>query len=198
MNTTHPLPTGEHQPHLRIQRAIHDDETLSTQQKALLLTDGTLTPLLEVFAGEPIRIRKITQRLVSRAPLILNAAPGQAILKRVALLCGARDAYIHAQSQIILDRLPIQIRDSLRDSDHPFGRLLTNARLELHRELIDFTQEPARTLAKYFGEASDSPLLKRTTLVRNGGQPIALITEAFPKLYFSLKCDEPKAGDFLF
>ena len=110
---------------------------LDLLQRILLLTDGTLTPLLEMYAGEEIEAVKLCQELREekgrgRLP------PGRRILVRTALLRGRTSLrnLFHAESTVFLDRLDRRISRGLLETNAPIGRLLQGARTETFREVL--------------------------------------------------------------
>lgn len=67
-----------------------DSSKLSHFQKILLIADGTLTNLLEVFLNEPIGVVKLSEEIVSITAdiLPLEIKAGTEVLERKILLCG--------------------------------------------------------------------------------------------------------------
>src|SRR6185436_1905541 len=83
--------------------------TLSPFQRILLTTDGTVTEMLEAFAGESIRVVKLFQEvtLLDRAVSSLELPWGQHVLRRTILLQGRMSLMnlLYAESILAIDRL---------------------------------------------------------------------------------------------
>ena len=163
-------------------------EQLSSFQRILLTTDGTLTDILEAYVWEPIQIVKLMQEVVrvrQGIPLLEVTAQTE-VLQREVLLRGARSAtnYLHATSVLVLDRLDPALREQLMTTQEPLGKLMIQSRLETFREIIKCTTEKHLDVGKVFGEPPDTGLISRTYRVFSQGRPFILITESFPNSYF--------------
>jgi chorismate-pyruvate lyase len=160
------------------ERSILEDPSLSLLQKALLVTDGTLTQLLEVFAGEKIRVRKLRQSQIAGGPAPLALDAGEPVINRTILLRGEHRAYLHAESWLVPARMPAGMHEALQRTDTPIGQLWKAARLETFREIVDFRHETNAEVAALLGSGNE--LLARSYLVITGGRPMSLVVERFP------------------
>jgi chorismate-pyruvate lyase len=165
------------------ERSVMDDTSLSSMQKALLVTDGTVTQLLEVFAREEIRVKKLGQSQVQGGPALLAAGDDEPVISRRILLCGDRRAYLHATSWLVPARMPREMQAALTLTDAPIGQLWKAARLETFREIVDFRPESNPEISGMLG--STAGLLSRSYLVNTGGRPMALVVERFPADLFT-------------
>lgn len=165
-------------------------------QRILLITDGTVTHLLETFAGEPICVIKLHQSIDDAAAGVdeLALRARQRVLHREVLLvgCTTRRAFVYAESLIVPDRLDPVVRDGLLESSKPIGYLLEESRTETFRQIIASRRESAGACGSYFGIDAAADVLTRTYRVLAGGRPIMLITEKFPADAFLL--DGPVRG----
>jgi chorismate-pyruvate lyase len=164
------------------ERAIAEDDTLSVLQKVLLITDGTVTQLLEIYTGEKISVQKLEHVLVAGAPSSLGVSATEPVLSRRILLWGATRPYMYAHSWLVPSRMPKGMQEAMLQTDTPIGQLWKAARLETYREIIDFRREQDSEVATLFGV--DTALLARTYLISAGGAPMGLIAEKFPASYF--------------
>jgi chorismate-pyruvate lyase len=164
-------------------RAIANDPSLSLLQKILLMTDGTVTQLLEIFTGESIRVEKLEHALVSGGPPWLAVAPAEPVLRRRILLRGASRPYLYAQSWFVPSRLPSGMQEALLHTDTPIGQLWKAARFETFREIVDYRREHDAEIAALFGDGG--PLLSRSYLAHAAGAPMGLIVEKFPATLFT-------------
>jgi chorismate-pyruvate lyase len=162
---------------------------LEPLQRILLITDGTLTEILEAAFLERIRLLKLAQNTVtaSAMPAAGDFAPQEQLLERKILLQGAASGrnYAYAESLIALDRLAPALREALLASDVPLGRLWLEHKLETFKELRDVRCEAAGGLGQHFNCAATDPLLTRSYRVSSAAQPVMIITEWFPAGYGS-------------
>src|SRR5262245_12242008 len=105
------------------EQAIAQDARLSRYQRILLLTDGTVTQLLELLVAEPIHVLKLAQTVTDSGPDVVQAEPGQRVLRRTVLLRGGSSHYVYAHSCFVVERLPGEIQERLRSGSEPIGRV---------------------------------------------------------------------------
>jgi len=155
---------------------------VSLFERVLLATDGTVTDLIALFAGEPIRVQKLTQAICegSAAPPELDCATPSSLLVRSILLSGATKNFLYAESQFVLDRLPESIQEAMLHTDRPVGLLWKEARLETFREVIGQSIGARAAIAQHFGVPPETDFMSRTYLVHHAGRPLGMITEAWP------------------
>jgi chorismate-pyruvate lyase len=162
--------------------AIAGDASLSLLQKTLLITDGTVTQLLEVFTGEKIQVEKLEHGMVTGGPAELEAG-AEPVLSRRILLRGPQRAYMFAQSWLVPARLPAEMLADMAQANTPMGQLWKSLRLETYREIVDFRREEDAAVATLLGEPG--PLLTRRYLIHRGGRPMGLIAEKFSARIFA-------------
>ena len=165
------------------EQAITGDPGLSVLQRTLLITDGTVTQLLEVFTNERIRVQKLRHELVQGGPERLGVDASEPVLSRVILLRGASRAYLYAHSWLVPGRMPAGMQDAMRQTDTPIGQLWKTARLESCREIVEYRREQDPAVGALLG--ADGPLLSRSYLIFTGGQPMGLVTEKFSATLFA-------------
>jgi chorismate-pyruvate lyase len=158
---------------------------LSLFQRILLATDGTVTDLIALYAGEPIRVKKLVQTISEdSAPAELQCSGPTRMLSRRILLTGATKTYLYAESQFVLERLSKSIQDQMLNTDRPIGLLWKEERLETFREIVRQSVEPYAAIAQYFDLPTSAPFVSRTYLIHHGGRPLGMITEKWPLSYF--------------
>jgi len=164
-----------------------DVNLLGSLQRVLLVTDGTLTEILEAYFGERIALVKVSQRVIPATALhaLLNPIPGESLIERKILLQGTRSRtnYVYAESLVAVDRLAPSFRDQLLNSDTPLGRLWLEHKLETFKQMHEVRCGPANSLAHYFESGEKEPLLARTYRVFSGGRVVMIISEYFPVAY---------------
>lgn len=157
---------------------------LSLFQKVLLATDGTVTDLVALYAGESIRVQKLEQSVRHAASEVLGCSTPTALLQRSILLRGAARNFLHAESVFVLNRLPPSLRQQMLETDQPIGLLWKQERLETFRELRDQSIEPCARIAHHFDVAATTPFVARTYVVHHARQPLGMITERWPISHF--------------
>lgn len=150
--------------------------------RILLTTDGTVTTILEAYAGEPIEAVRLAQSHRPAAPHqaeLLTVSADWPLLDRHVLLRGAfsETTFLYGESLIVSERIDAGIVDRLTSTNEPIGALLREYRLETFREVLTVGSEPAGTHGVHFGADEHGLLLFRTYRVLSRAQPIALITE---------------------
>jgi len=181
-------------------RARHDGVQLSLVERAvqplkrtplqriLLVTDGTVTEILEAYTGESMRLVKLLEEVQTLTePLdTLNAQAGEEVLRRHILLQGKMSLtnFLYADSFIAIDRLDETLKNGLIKSRKPIGFLIQESRMETYREIVGVGRELVGPLAAYFDVSPDEGMIWRTYLIYYKGQPIMQITEKFPESHF--------------
>lgn len=162
---------------------------LSVFQRILLMTDGTVTDVLEAYANEPIRVVKLFQSFSTSEPEEpeLDRYGYQRVLRRSVLLQGelSHQNFLYADSVITPDGLPTQIVDALLTTEQTIGRLLARNRIETFREVVALGFEPAGTCADFFDLEPTDKLVFRTYRILVRGEPVMRITEKFPVTAFA-------------
>jgi chorismate-pyruvate lyase len=158
---------------------------LSLFQRILLATDGTVTELIALYAGEPIRVKKLGQAIhEGTAQAELKCTEPTRLLNRKILLYGATRNYLYADSQFVLERLSKSIQEQMLNTDRPIGLLWKEERLETFREIVRQTIEPCAAIAQYFDLPTSAPFVSRTYLIHHIGKPLGIIAEKWPLSYF--------------
>jgi chorismate-pyruvate lyase len=158
-------------------------------QRILLVTDGTVTEILEAYTGESMRLIKLYEQLVTLEHdlPVLEQSRGEPALNRKILLQGKMSLtnFLYAESYVALDRLDDWMRRGLLESHKPIGFLMQEHRLETFREIVACGCEPAGALGAYFNVDEQSAIIWRTYRVFANRQPIMQITEKFPESSFA-------------
>jgi chorismate-pyruvate lyase len=166
-----------------------DFSGLSLLQKMFLLTDGTLTKIIEAYAVERLQVVKLAERMAALAHDMppLQISIGQEVIERKILLQGivSRRNWLYAESLIIPDRLDPHFKDRLLHSREPIGKLWIEHKTETFREVLASFREPAGEVAAYFTMPPAEHLLCRSYRVFSNRKPVMLITEKFPESYFA-------------
>ncbi len=164
-------------------------DSLSLVQRILLITDGTVTHIVQEYAGEPICVVKLSQSLrpSGEESSELQLGEEETVLRRKVLLQGQRTGrnFVYAESVILADRLPEAVRDKLQRTDEPLGKVLQEHQMETFREIIHWGEEPVGEWGEHFGIQPQATAVSRSYRVWAGQKPIMLITEKFPVTAFT-------------
>ncbi len=167
---------------------------LSRFQQLLLITDGTVTELLEHYSNESISVEKIVEEFNANRSALPEAHKKPAhkeespILLRKVLLKGTEtlSKYLYAESSIFLDRLPDAFRYDLVHTQIPIGNLWTKYRFETYKADFAIKRSTVSShLAILLGVPLNSDILSRTYCVYSKGRKAMIITEKFSTLQFN-------------
>ncbi len=165
--------------------AVIVDQPLSTFQKILLTTDGTVTDLIALYTGEPIKVKKIGQKMfLSDNRQNFFCPPETPLLERNVLLCGASKNYLYAESVFVIGLLSRSIQYKLLETDCPIGLMWKEEKLDMYRDILGHKTEICDTVAAYFDVPPQTPIISRTYSIYHRGKILGTITEKFPITYF--------------
>ncbi len=161
---------------------------LTPFQRALIVTDGTVTRLIEAYTLAPVEVVLLHQAkhtLCSEHTWLELPAGSHIIAREVILQTPATGNYMpktqaYASSLIVPQHLPKGILDGLESDPAGLGGILQNSGLETRRELLWCCCEITRDLPEAIAHLEGKPLLSRTYRVFANKKPIMLITEKFP------------------
>lgn len=152
-------------------------------QRMLLGTDGTVTHILEAYAGEPVEVVKLRQEFDASddADGELVAA-GTEVLRRRVLLRGrgSLQPLLFAEAVVVVARVEPDFLEGLLGTDKPIGVLLAEHRTETFREILRVGREPAGACAPALGIDASGEVFSRTYRIVARRRPTILITEKFP------------------
>jgi len=151
--------------------------------RALLVTDGTVTKILEAYFWEPVEVQTLQQEFVTaeRPVAWIEVDAEDEVLIRRARLIGVDSGRVYASafSVIRTQLIPKTFRQRLIDREIGIGVLIRDSGLESYREVLEVGVEPAEGSAKDMATES-SDLIFRTYRIIIDGRPVILITESFP------------------
>ena len=161
---------------------------LTPFQRALLVTDGTVTQFIEAYTLSPVNIVRLHQERQTTCTdnPWLEVPRGTGVIARHVILQTERRAgrpptiHVYATSLIVLNRTPPVIREGLALESEGLGKLLQHSGLETRRDLLWCGLERPKDLPAVLGHLEGKPFLTRTYRIVADGQPIMLINEKFP------------------
>ncbi|MDP3066818.1 MAG: chorismate lyase [Methanobacteriaceae archaeon] len=157
---------------------------LSSAQKILLATDGSVTTILDVLKGH-VKIRTLVQEFQDADQSIaslFNIEKGDPVNYRVVVIEKDKPL-IHAISLIPVERLNNDFKEDLIRADIPIGRILKKHQVESRREIKSVSvEEPTPEMVEIFDD--ESPVLSRTYNIIHQDQVLVWIKETFPYAMF--------------
>jgi len=158
--------------------------SLSSAQKILLATDGSVTTILDVLKGH-VNIRTLVQEFREadeEAASLLNIQVGDTINYRVVVIEG-EEPLIYAVSMIPMERLDNDFKEDLIRADIPIGRILRKHDIESRREIKTVSvEETEPEMADIF--KTQGPMLRRTYNIIHNDQVLIWLMETFPHTLF--------------
>jgi beta-ribofuranosylaminobenzene 5'-phosphate synthase len=156
----------------------------------LLVTDGSVTTLLEVLTGKPIVVTTLLQQVVEadvERARALDVEEGDSLNYRVVVLKNDDDdkPLIYAESYTPIARLQKEFRHDLMKADIPIGRIMKQRKIESRREIRRIETICSEELSDLFGVAQNVSLLSRTYDIISHGMVLIQITETFPSTHFA-------------
>ncbi|WP_429222798.1 chorismate pyruvate-lyase family protein [Methanobacterium oryzae] len=159
---------------------------LSSAQKILLATDGSVTTILDVLKGH-IDVNTLVQEFreadkESAEELGINE--GDTINYRTVVMShNPQEPLIHAISLTPIDRLDNNFKEDLLKADIPIGRILKKYNIESRREVTQIgAEKPDEELRKIFN--TDLLMLTRTYNIIYKDDVLIRIKETFPYSLF--------------
>jgi beta-ribofuranosylaminobenzene 5'-phosphate synthase len=164
---------------------------LSSLQRILLGTDGSVTGLMEIITRSPVDITTRVQEVRSAdasVARLLEVLPGEEVNYRVVELRSRSSGatLLYAISHTPLSRLESSIRSDLMRADIPIGKILRSHHIESRREILDLSVRPADgELSAVFGICSGEPVLSRRYHIIREAKPLISIQEFLPASRFT-------------
>jgi len=160
-------------------------ESLPPLLRTLLVTDGTVTKVLEAFFWEPVNVSalELNVKRAEREIPWLELDIGEEVLARKVRLIGQHSGrlFTEAFSAIKLAEFDPSLREALVQGHVGIGVLLRESGLETYREIMAVGME--------YGEDENSSGVEdlrvyRTYRITRDKKPVILIRESFPcRLY---------------
>jgi beta-ribofuranosylaminobenzene 5'-phosphate synthase len=158
---------------------------LSKAQRLLLMTDGSVTTLLEVLTGKPVLVQTMLQQVVkadTERAATLDVEEGDNVNYRVVVLKNddSDKPLIYAESYTPVARLQQGLRHDLMKADIPIGRIMTERKIESRREIRDIEIVSNEELCELFGVPDTVLFLSRTYDIIRHDMVLMHIKETFP------------------
>ncbi|MEN4006105.1 MAG: chorismate lyase [Methanobacteriaceae archaeon] len=159
---------------------------LSSAQKILLATDGSVTTILEVLKGH-IEVNTLIQEFQEsddESARDLGIKKGDIINYRAVIMSHKfEEPLIHAISLSPVEKLDNNFKEDLLKADIPIGRILKKYNIESRREITHIGAfKPDDQLKKIFN--TDSTMLTRSYNIIYRDEVLIRIKETFPYSLF--------------
>ena len=161
---------------------------LTSFQRGLLVTDGTVTQFIEAYTFMPVEVvllQQTKQTLPTEHAWLQLSAGEEVISRQVVLQTHSPDkspaiTHTYADSLIVPKRLSKCILDGLESNKHGLGGLLRHSGLETRRELLWCGIETLTDLPSAIAHLEGKPFVSRAYRVFSDQAPLMLINEKFP------------------
>lgn len=137
---------------LDILERLGREKELSRLERILAVTNGSVTQMLEVWLGEPVRIRTLSQEVKEAGGMAgrLGVDGGDEVnFREVEIIDREGKVLIRAKSWTPLKRLEPGFKEDLMKADVPIGKLLMKHGMEVRRELLDVWMEDGKVRRAY-------------------------------------------------
>jgi beta-ribofuranosylaminobenzene 5'-phosphate synthase len=178
--------------HLRERIREIEKETgyLSPLQVILLLTDGSVTTLLEAISGDEVSVTTLSQVVATAGKDVaaaLEIDAGEMVNYRTVVLRNNRtgEVLIYAVSYTPLLRLEPGFKDDLMRADIPIGKILKRHAIESRREISKIGMRGTDDAISRALGGRPGPFLFRSYTIIRAGKPLMLIEEFFPASSFT-------------
>lgn len=142
--------------------------SLSPVERLLLVTDGTVTKLLEALLREPVQVS------------VLDRTPeDERVVRRVVLRTDDRDL-VWARSTFYPSQIDDEVARTLTDAEAGIDSTLNEELGDTRRELLSVRVFDGEETPDFVG-ATGSEHLVRTYEIYADGRAVAKITEYFPR-----------------
>ncbi|WP_414469003.1 chorismate lyase [Methanobacterium sp. ACI-7] len=170
----------------KINELEKDTGYLSSAQKILLATDGSVTTILDVLKGH-IDVNTLIQEFRDsdeESARDLGIEKGDTVNYRAVIMShNPEEPLIHAISLTPIKRLDNNFKEDLLKADIPIGRILKKYNIESRREVTHIgAEKPNEELKEIF--KTDSMMLTRTYNIIYKDDVLIRIKETFPCTLF--------------
>lgn len=161
---------------------------LTPFQRGLLVTDGTVTRLIEAYTFLPVEVVLLQQakHILDTEHIWLKIPAGEEVISRQVILQThsqeepSPTIHTYADSLIVPQRLPQSLLSELASDKQGLGGLLRHSGLETRRELLWCGMETLIDLPPVIEDLDGETFISRTYRVFANQEPLMLINEKFP------------------
>ncbi|MFQ5454989.1 MAG: chorismate--pyruvate lyase family protein [Nitrospirota bacterium] len=151
--------------------------------RVLLITDTTVTKLLEAYFWEDVAVEVLKQKetAVNEEIEDLAVKVGSVVINRQVLLHGKDSKRVYAFAESIINPylLGDDIRKDLMAGKIGIGEILNDTHIETYREILHLHIEPVGKLSRYLNIGQNETLICREYRIFTKRKPAILIKEKF-------------------
>ena len=163
---------------------IENEISVTPFLRALLLTDGSITTLLEAFTNLEIKVAGLKQKTVPAGDELaveLNINPGEELNEREVVLLAGSAPVVYAKSYAVISRLDGEARNDILKTDVPIGKILRRHKLETHREIREIGLKHDDKIAGILNLDGNKILFRSYVIIRKN-VPLMKIEEYFGRI----------------
>jgi beta-ribofuranosylaminobenzene 5'-phosphate synthase len=163
---------------------IENEISVTPFLRALLLTDGSITTLLEAFTNLEIKVAGLKQKTVPAGDELaveLNINPGEELNEREVILLAGNAPVVYAKSYAVIPRLDGEARNDILKTDIPIGKILRRHKLETHREIREIGLKQDDKIAGILNLNKDKILFRSYVIIQKN-VPLMKIEEYFGRI----------------
>ena len=165
-------------------KEITQEIDLTPFLRACLLTDGSLTILLEAFTGNEIKISGLKQKTISSNEKLskeLKINSGEKLNEREVILSAEQKPLVYARSYAVISRLSNDAKNDILNTDIPIGKILKKHKVEMHREIREIRIKSDEKIAKILNlnNKNNDKILWRSYVIIQNNVPLMKIEEYF-------------------
>lgn len=164
-------------------KEIEEQIKITPFLRACLLTDGSLTILLESFTGHEIKISGLEQKTIPADEKIskeLKINPGEKLNEREVILSAEQKPLVYARSYAVISRLSNRAKKDILNTDTPIGKILKKHKVEVHREILEIGIKTEPKIAKILNK--NNKILWRSYMIIQKNMPLMKIEEYFGEI----------------
>ena len=165
-------------------KIIEEECTLTPTQRAALLTDGSLTILLEAFEGSEIKISGLKQKIIPADEKFvgeLKITSGEELNEREVILSAGKKPLVYAKSYAVISRLSDDAKNDILNTDLPIGKILKKHKVEVHREIKEIGLKSDARIAGILN-LNNNKILFRSYMIIQKSVPLMKIDEYFGEI----------------
>ncbi len=163
---------------------IEEHISLTPFHRACLLTDGSLTILLEAFTNSKIKISALKQKTVFPDKKLikeLKINSDEKLNEREVILSANEKPVVYAKSYSVISRLCDPAKTDILNTDVPIGKILKKHKVETHREITEIGMKTDTKIAGILNLTGDE-ILWRSYIIIKENLPLMMIEEYFGEI----------------
>lgn len=167
--------------------SICSSNPLKAPARMLLLSDGSLTRLLNALLLSPITLNRLRQEEVmldNEMAGYIEAEAGQKVIDRDVWLMNGSEKLVYANSVLPTSLMRDDIYNEITKGDTPIGTLLSDQSILTRRDRLQVARVTSREVSRELGLPEETGLWARRYRLNTEGGFKGAITEVFsPRLF---------------